>query len=124
MKPDDPVARDVPDRWAVSSEPWTSTVPISSGSSRCSAAVGALLFLAPVARVPYPILMVVGGLVLSFVPGTARVRAPPDLVLVAFLPPLLYAAAFFTSLRDLRANLRPITRSPSGSSAVTTAGVG
>jgi CPA1 family monovalent cation:H+ antiporter len=33
---------------------------------------------------------------------------PPDLVLVAFLPPLLYAAAFFTSLRELRANVRPI----------------
>ena len=87
------------------------------------AGVGALLFVAPVARVPYPILMVLGGLVLSFVPGLPEFELPPDLVLVAFLPPLLYAAAFFTSLRDLRANVRPITALSVGLVGVTTAGV-
>ena len=37
-----------------------------------------------------------------------EITLPPDLVLVAVLPPLLYGAAFFTSLRDLRANVRPV----------------
>jgi monovalent cation/hydrogen antiporter len=71
-------------------------------------AIGALVFLAPIARVPYPILMVLGGLALSFMPGLPDFELPPDVILVAFLPPLLYSAAFFTSLRDLRANVRPI----------------
>ena len=71
-------------------------------------AIGALVFLAPIARVPYPILMVLGGLTLSFMPGLPDFELPPDVILVAFLPPLLYSAAFFTSLRDLRANVRPI----------------
>jgi monovalent cation/hydrogen antiporter len=58
---------------------------------------------------PYPILLVLGGLVLGFVPGVPRAELPPDLVLVLFLPPLLYQAAFFSSPRDLRANARAIT---------------
>ena len=60
-------------------------------------------------RVPYPILLVLGGLGLGFVPGMPQIELPPDLVLVAVLPPLLYGTAFFTSLRELRANVRPIT---------------
>src|SRR4029077_8874319 len=53
-------------------------------------------------------------------PGLPRFELPPDLVLVAILPPLLYSAAFFTGLRDLRANLRPITLLAVGLVAVTT----
>jgi Na+/H+ antiporter len=71
-------------------------------------AVGAFVVLAPVARIPYPILLVLGGLALSLVPGLPDFELPPELVLIAFLPPLLYSSAFFTSLRDLRANVRPI----------------
>jgi CPA1 family monovalent cation:H+ antiporter len=71
-------------------------------------AVAALLALAPALRIPYPILLVLGGLALGFVPGIPTVQLPPDLVLIAILPPLLYSAAFFTSLRELRANVRPI----------------
>jgi monovalent cation/hydrogen antiporter len=41
-------------------------------------------------------------------PGMPQIDLPPDLVLVGVLPPLLYGAAFFTSLRDLRANVRPV----------------
>jgi Na+/H+ antiporter len=59
--------------------------------------------------VPYPILLVLGGLVLGFVPGMPPVVMPPELVLVLFLPPLLYLAAFFSSPRDLRAEARPIS---------------
>jgi CPA1 family monovalent cation:H+ antiporter len=59
--------------------------------------------------VPYPILLVLGGLVLGFLPGVPPAELPPDLVLVLFLPPLLYQAAFFSSPRDLRADMRAIT---------------
>jgi len=71
-------------------------------------AVAALLAVAPTLRIPYPILLVLGGLALGFVPGVPTLQLPPDLVLVAILPPLLYSSAFFTSLRELRANARPI----------------
>jgi Na+/H+ antiporter len=64
--------------------------------------------LVPKVRVPYPILLVVGGLALGFMPGMPDLELPPDLVLVGVLPPLLYGTAFFTSLRDLRANWRPV----------------
>jgi CPA1 family monovalent cation:H+ antiporter len=57
---------------------------------------------------PYPVLLVLGGLALGFVPGLPRVALAPDLAFLLFLPPFLYTAAFFTSIRDLRANLRPI----------------
>jgi monovalent cation/hydrogen antiporter len=72
-------------------------------------AVGGLSVLAGTVRVPYPILLVLGGLVLGFVPGIPQAELQPDLVLVLFLPPLLYQAAFFSSPRDLRANARAIT---------------
>jgi Na+/H+ antiporter len=71
-------------------------------------AVGVFLFLAPLTRIPYPILLVLGGLALSQVPGLPDFELPPEIVLIGFLPPLLYIAAFFTPLRDLRANVRPI----------------
>jgi Na+/H+ antiporter len=64
---------------------------------------------ARVIGIPYPIVFVLGGLVLGFVPGLPHVELQPDLVLVIFLPPLLYAAAFFANLRDLRADLRTIS---------------
>ena len=68
-----------------------------------------LLLVAQRSSVPYPIVFVVGGAALGFMPGLSRVELEPDLVLILFLPPLLYAAAFFSSLRELRANVRPIS---------------
>ena len=49
-----------------------------------------------------------GGVVLGFIPGLPHLALAPDVVLIAILPPLLYSGAFFTSLRDLRTNRRPI----------------
>src|SRR5918996_1598582 len=72
-------------------------------------AVGGLSVLAGTIGVPYPILLVLGGLVLGFLPAVPPAELPPDLVLVLFLPPLLYQAAFFSSPRDLRADARTIT---------------
>src|SRR3989442_14986929 len=72
----------------------------------------AVLVLATIANrvaIPYPIVLVLGGLALSFVPRAPIVPLRPDLVFLIFLPPILWAAAYFTSLRDFRANLRPIT---------------
>jgi monovalent cation/hydrogen antiporter len=87
-------------------------------------AVGAFLVIASFMRIPYPILLVLGGLALSLVPGLPDFKLPPEIVLVGFLPPLLYGAAFFTSLRDLRANLRPIGFLSVGVVVATTLGVG
>jgi len=66
--------------------------------------VALLLVAAERTNVPYPILLVVGCLGLGFIPGIPGIQLPPDLVLIAVLPPLLYGSAFFTSLRDLREN--------------------
>ncbi len=72
------------------------------------AAVAALVVLAHKLALPYPIVLVVAGLVLSFIPHLPEVRLNPDVVFYFFLPPLLYPAALFTSWRDFRRNLRPI----------------
>src|SRR4029450_3626019 len=82
--------------------------------------MAALLPVAPAARVPYPIFLVLGGLALSFVPGIPDLRLPPDVVLVAVLPPLLYLSAFFTSLRDLRQKAAPISLLAVGLVVITT----
>jgi CPA1 family monovalent cation:H+ antiporter len=71
-------------------------------------AVAGLSALARVLGIPYPIVLVVGGAAVGFIPG-ADVHLDPDVVLVVFLPPLLYGAAFFANLNDLRANLRGLT---------------
>ena len=73
------------------------------------AAVAVLSVLARAVEVPYPILLVLGGLAIGFLPGLPNVELPPELVLVLFLPPLLYHAAFFSSPRHLRADLRAIS---------------
>jgi monovalent cation/hydrogen antiporter len=86
-------------------------------------AVAALFVAAAFSDLPYPILFVLGGLTLGFVPGAPNVVLQPDLVLVIVLPPLLYSAAFFSSLRDLRANLRPISLLSIGLVLATTFGV-
>jgi Na+/H+ antiporter len=72
-------------------------------------AVAGLAAAARAANIPYPIVLVVGGLALGFVPGMPDARLAPDLVLVLFLPPLLYSTAFFANLNDLRRDMRAIS---------------
>ena len=86
-------------------------------------AVAFLSALATRIGMPYPILLLVGGLALGFTPGMPDVRLEPELVLVVFLPPLLYSAAFFANLRELRADARVITMSSTVLVAVTAAAV-
>src|SRR5215469_10909900 len=59
-------------------------------------------------RVPYPILLVVGGLILAVLPFVPDIELAPDLVFLLFLPPLLYIAGFNTSIREVRAQLPAI----------------
>jgi Na+/H+ antiporter len=71
--------------------------------------------------VPYPSLIVLGGVGLAFIPALPRLALEPDIVLLVFLPPLLFGAAVGTPLRDLRQNLFPIARLSIGLVLVTTA---
>src|ERR1044072_8198745 len=54
------------------------------------------------------ILLLLAGIALAFVPGMPAVELPPELVLLVFLPPLIYSASVAMSWREFRANLRPI----------------
>src|ERR1051325_8906636 len=72
-------------------------------------AVAVLALLARKLTIPYPILFVIGGSLLGLIPKLPRSRLDPELVFLFLLPPLLFPAALFTSWRDFRANLRPIS---------------
>jgi Na+/H+ antiporter len=85
--------------------------------------VAAFAMLARRLKIAYPIVLVVAGLLISFVPHIPRVPLNPDLVFLVFLPPLLHAAAWETSLREFRANLVTITLLAIGLVAFTVWGV-
>jgi CPA1 family monovalent cation:H+ antiporter len=70
--------------------------------------VSVLFVLAYVTRIPYPIWLTAGSALLAFVPGAPDVVLDPDVVLILALPPLLYSAAFFSDLRELRRNVGSI----------------
>jgi monovalent cation/hydrogen antiporter len=72
-------------------------------------AVAGLSSLARRVNIPYPIMLVVGGALFGFIPGVPEVKLNPSVVLVVFLPPLIYGAAVFANLNDMRANLRGLT---------------
>ena len=83
--------------------------------------VAALAILAKKVDLPYPVLLVIGGLGLGFVPGLPEVQLEPEIVFLFLLPPLLYPAALFTSWRDFRGNLNPILLLAIGLVLLTTA---
>ncbi len=60
--------------------------------------------------VPYAAILVVGGLLLAFVPGLPRVTLPPDVLFLVFIPPLLYAGSINFPLREIRREIGPIIR--------------
>jgi monovalent cation/hydrogen antiporter len=74
----------------------------------CFVAVALLAIVARRIRIPYPILLTIGGLILALIPGLPAIHLEPELVFNLFLPPLIYPAAVYTSWRDFRTNLRPI----------------
>ena len=59
-------------------------------------------------QTPYPIVLVIAGLLLSFVPGIPKVSLNPDVVFLVVLPPLLYSAAWITSWREFKFNFASI----------------
>ena len=77
-------------------------------------AVAALASLARWIDVPYPIVVVLGGLGIGFLPGMPEIELDPDVVLLGFLPPLLYSAAFFADLRALRDDARALSMASIG----------
>jgi monovalent cation/hydrogen antiporter len=88
---------------------------VATGSNAAIELVFVLLLaatgLAIVARrigIPYPILLVLGGLALGFIPGLPPIQLEPSIVFLLFLPPILFGAGYFTSIRDFKANLRAI----------------
>ena len=87
------------------------------------AAATVLVRLADVISVPYPIVLVVSGLGLSFVTGLPDVHLEPEVVFLVFLPPLLHSEAWFSSARDLRVELGPLALLSVGLVLATVAGV-
>ncbi len=73
-----------------------------------AALVVALTALGRRLPIPTPILQVAAGLLVGLAPGLALPEVEPEVVFFVFLPPILWSAAFFTSLREFKANARPI----------------
>ncbi|MEO6316587.1 MAG: Na+/H+ antiporter [Chitinophagaceae bacterium] len=82
-----------------------------------------LTMLSTKLRISYPIFLVIGGLLISFIPGIPVVALHPDLVFIIFLPPLLYSAAWNTSWKDFLKYKRPIVMLATGLVIFTSAGV-
>jgi CPA1 family monovalent cation:H+ antiporter len=88
-----------------------------------AAVVVAVTAIARQLPVPPPILQVIAGFLVGLVPGVAIPQLDADLVFFVFLPPVLWAAAFFTSIRDFNANRRAIGLLAIGLVLATTAAV-
>ena len=88
-----------------------------------AALVVALSALARRLPVPTPILQVTAGFLVALIPGVAIPDLDPDVVFFVFLPPILWAAAMFTSVREFKRNLRPIGGLAIGLVIVTTLAV-
>jgi CPA1 family monovalent cation:H+ antiporter len=74
-------------------------------------AAALLVRLADFGKIPAPIVLVIGGLAIAFVPGLPDVELDPDTIFLVFLPPLVYAAGWRTSPLELRAVMRPLALS-------------
>ena len=83
----------------------------------------ALTYVARRLRIADPILLLLGGIVLSQLPNLPDIELAPDVVFLLFLPPILFGAAYFTPIRDFKANLRPILLLAIGFVLFTTAAV-
>ena len=85
--------------------------------------VVAFAALARKLQTPYPIVLVIAGLLLGFVPGIPKIALDPEVIFLVVLPPLLYSAAWVTSWRDFRYNLVSISMLAFGLVSFTVAGV-
>ena len=87
------------------------------------AAAIVLVRLADLVSIPYPIVLVLGGLGIGFIPGGPNLHLEPEIVFLVFLPPILQSAGYWASPRELRAELLPLTWLVLGLSLVTMAAV-
>lgn len=87
------------------------------------AAITLLSGLAARSATPYPVVLVLGGIAMGLIPGVPSPVLHPDLVLVLFLPPLLYSTAFLSSVQELRSNAWPVLELAVGLVLATTAAV-
>jgi monovalent cation/hydrogen antiporter len=71
-------------------------------------AAALLVRLAEFGKVPAPIVLVLGGLAIAFVPGLPTIELDPDTIFIVFLPPLVFSAGWRTSPRELRTVMRPL----------------
>lgn len=88
-----------------------------------AALVVTLTSLARRLPVPTPILQVAAGFAIGLIPGVRIPELEPEIIFFVFLPPILWAAAYFTSLREFRRNLRPIGLLAVGLVLITSAAV-
>ncbi|MDR3624470.1 MAG: Na+/H+ antiporter [Chlamydiales bacterium] len=86
-------------------------------------AVVALGLAAKKLNIPYPIALVIGGLLLSFIPGIPTVELDPDLIFLTILPPILFSGGYFTSVGAFRSNIGPISLLAIGLVIITTLAV-
>lgn len=66
------------------------------------AAIVLIEMLATKLKIAYPVLLVLGGLVISFIPGLPKVQVDPDMIFFIFLPPLLFEAAWSISFKEMK----------------------
>jgi monovalent cation/hydrogen antiporter len=85
--------------------------------------VVAFAALAQKLKTPYPIVLVIAGLLLGFVPHTPKITLDPELIFLVILPPLLYSAAWLTSWPDFCHNLVSVASLAIGLVAFTVLGV-
>ena len=64
-------------------------------------AICLLIMVSQRVKVAYPIMLVLGGVAMSFIPGMPRFNINPDLIFLVFLPPILYEAAYYNSWKEL-----------------------
>ena len=89
----------------------------------CLSAIVGFAILAKMLRLPYPIVFVLGGIVLALIPGVPEVKLAPDTVFLLFLPPLIFGDGWSTDFRAFKRYLRPISSLAIGLVAATSVAV-
>lgn len=83
-------------------------------------AVVALGVFAKKMQIPYPIMLVIGGFCLSFLPGLPKIQLDPDLIFLTILPPILFSGGYFTQAGTFKKNIAPISQLAIGLVILTT----
>ena len=79
--------------------------------------------LADKTKVPLPILLIILGVTIGFIPSMPEVVINPEIIMLIFLPPLLYDAAFNISFKDFRTHINTISTLATGLVFLTTAAI-